>query len=280
MKLRTLDCKNCAAPLRQEGDRLVCAYCGSSFDIPADANDIEYEKIINAEDYIRLSLAKSLVNLENSYMTKEQINEEKRANIRRGRRERLKKNLIKAVIMMVLITIAEGALIFLVLFKNDDDSSKDVTKEVSVWDPGFRITPDDLRSDKEFMDYISNGIIAQDKEGHDGAVIFSSEDIWNVVKDPEIIGRYLVTEEDGNTLYILFKVTYETDDGRTLEMYDLLASRKLTVGTDGKIVYEGFEGCTTDEYDFRFHSNPELQPLYDDYICSGNTDPNIFLFEF
>ena len=66
MKLRTLDCKNCAAPLRQEGDKLVCRSCGSVFDIPGDANDIEYDRIINAEDYIRLELAKSILALENS----------------------------------------------------------------------------------------------------------------------------------------------------------------------------------------------------------------------
>ena len=89
MKLRTLNCKNCDAPLRQEGEKLVCQFCGSTFDIPKDANDIAYEQIINAEDYIRLSLAKSLLGLEKKYSDQALMNQAKRDRDLQMRRARM-----------------------------------------------------------------------------------------------------------------------------------------------------------------------------------------------
>ena len=282
MRLRTLDCKSCAAPLRQEGDKLVCKFCGSVFDIPRDANDIEYDRVVKAEDYIRLSLAKSLLNLENSYKTKEEINREKRANDLRARQERTIKTVIKSLIPIAVILTITFFICILVVMRPGGTQKTPVESETAVWDPGYRITPGDLKADKKFKKYIQEGIVSEVKQGYDdyGAVIFGSDEIWCAEKDPEILGRYLITEEDSNSLYIVFRVTFETGDGRVRDMYTIRGCDNIKVGKDGKIVYGTFDGRSTDYYDFRFHSDPDLDQLMEQYVYVNKSDLDRYFFEF
>lgn len=286
MKLRTLDCKNCAAPLRQEGEVLVCKSCGSVFNIPKDANDVEYDKIINAEDYIRLELAKSLLELENKYKTQEQINQEARDRAYNERRKRIFKIVGLITLIAALATLVGGlfeggiwaVMIGISLKKNEAAKAT----ETVVWDPGYLITPSDLKADKDFWNYISDGIIKETKEGYDsrGSVIFSSDEIWGVNTDPEVIGRYLFTSDDGNVLYIIFKVTFENVDGSKKEMYYCCASEKIKLDANGKIVYDRFQGQDTDTHEDRFHSETDLNSIYEKYINDKKTDSNWFCFEF
>ena len=283
MKLRTLNCSNCEAPLRQEGDKLVCAYCGGTFDIPTDATDSEYEKIINAEDYIRLSLAKSILGLEKKYATQQQINQAKRDEQLRQKRARMVRAVIKGCVSIMFAMLILFGMIFLVL-KFGGNSKKNNTSETTevTWNPGYRITPSDLRADKDFAALIDGGMIEDERSGYDdrGAIIFSSEDIWNISKDPEILVRYLITEEESNALYVVYKITFETNDGRVKEMYDCQAYEDLKINDDGKIEYYRKEGKITDDYDFRFHANPELEPLMEQYINCNFNDSNKYIFEF
>lgn len=285
MKLRTLDCKNCAAPLRQEGEKLVCKACGSVFDIPRDANDIEYARTVNAEDYIRLELAKSLLALENKYKTQEQINQEKRDREFSAKRKRLIKTVGMIILFASIATIlsyAIGGILFVTLGNYKNKKQKAQTTETVVWDPGYRVTPSDLKNDNKFWFYINGGIVSETRKGYDswGSVIFSSDEIWGVNEDPEIIGRYLITTEDSNALYIIFKVTFENVDGSTKDMYYCCAAENIKVNERGKIVYNGFSGKNTDTYDFRFHSDAELDSIYQTYIKPGESDYERFVFEF
>lgn len=285
MRLRTLDCKNCAAPLRQEGAKLVCRSCGSVFDIPNDASDIEYERIVNAEDYVRLELAKSILELENSYKTQEQINQEKRDKDFAARRNRT----IKVTGMIVLfasISMIVSFVIGAVLFSAVQNARykkerAQAATETEVWDPGYRITPNDLKNDRKFWDYINSDIIAETKAGYDsrGSVIFGSDEIWGVNRDPEIIGRYLITTKNSNALYIIFKVTFENVDGSTKEMYYCCASENIKVNEKGKIVYGAFEGKDTDTHDFRFYSETDLDSIYRTYIDGSDSDYHRYVFE-
>ena len=286
MKLRTLDCKNCAAPLRQEGEKLVCRACGSVFDIPRDANDIEYARTVNAEDYIRLELAKSLLALENKYKTQEQINQEKRDQDFRAKRKRLIKTLGMIILFASIATIlssAIGGILFVTLgnYKNRKQKAQETT-ETAVWDPGYRVTPSDLKNDTKFWFYINGGIVSETREGYDswGSVIFSSDEIWSVNEDPEIIGRYLITTEDSNALYIIFKVTFENVDGSTKDMYYCTAAENIKVNAKGKIVYNGFSEQNTDSYDFRFHSDADLDLIYQTYINGSPSYDERYVFEF
>ena len=283
MKLRTLDCKNCATPLRQEGDKLVCRSCGSVFDIPSDANDIEYDRIINAEDYIRLELAKSILDLENSYKNQEKINQEKRDSDLRVRRNRMVKVLSIIAIfvcldMVIWFVIQAGLFGFVQTVRSR--KAKD-TVETAVWDPGYRITPSDLKNDKKFWKYITDDIIKETKEGYDsnGSVIFSADEIWGVNKDPEVIERCLITQEDSNALYIIFKLTFENIDGRTKEMYYCTAAENIKVDEKGKIAYKRFEGKDTDSHDVRFHSEEDLDSIFQTYINGDTNDYDRFVFE-
>ena len=286
MKLRTLDCKNCAAPLRQEGEKLVCRSCGSVFDIPKDPSDIEYERTINAEDYIRLELAKSLLALENSYKTQEQINKEKRQQDYAARRKRLVKVLGIIILIECVVTIisylVEGALFGVVFTVRQKKRNAQQAAETVVWDPGFRVTPSDLKSDEEFWEYINKGIIEDTREGYDsrGSVIFSSDEIWGVNTDPEMIDRLLITTKDSNVLYIVFKVTFENIDGSTKDMYYCCAAENIKVNEKGEIVYDGFQGKETDSYDIRFHSETELENIYETYINGDVNDDDRYVFEF
>ena len=285
MKLRTLDCKNCAAPLRQEGEKLVCRACGSVFDIPSDASDIEYERIINAEDYIRLELAKSILELENSYKNQEKINQEKRDIDLRTRRKRLIKVLgiiaLFECLSMIIWFVFEAVLFSAVYNVRRKKQETQEAAETAVWDPGYRVTPSDLKHDRKFWNYINSDIVEKTKEGYDsrGSVIFSSDEIWGVNEDPEIIDRFLITTDDGNALYIIFKVTFENVDGSTKEMYYCCAAENITVNEKGKIVYDMFEGKETDSFDLRFHSEPELDSIYETYINGNKYDYDRYVFE-
>ena len=285
MKLRTLDCKNCAAPLRQEGEKLVCRSCGSVFDIPKDANDIEYERTINAEDYIRLELAKSLLALENSYKAQEQFSKEKRDRDYAARRKRLMKILGLIILITCVSTMFEyliGGALFISLsslsYKKQQAENADGTL---TWDPGYRVTPSDLKKDKVFWNYIDNDIIVETKAGYNsyGSVIFSSDEIWEVSGKPEVLDRYLITYDDSNALYIIFKVTFKNIDGTTQDMYCCRAAENIKVNK-GKIEYDKFIGKDTDSYDFRFHSDTDLDLIYETYINGSPNDYRRYVFEF
>lgn len=285
MKLRTLDCKNCAAPLRQEGEKLVCRSCGSVFDIPRDSSDIEYERTVNAEDYIRLELAKSILALENSYKNQEQINQDKRNKDLRAKRNRTSK-IIGMIVLFVGINmlvwgIIEGAFFFFSYKVSDKKRKAQEAAEAAIYDPGYRVTPSDLKNDKVFWNYINDDIITETKEGYDswGSVIFSADEIWGVNEDPEIIERCLITTEDSNTLYIIFKVTFENIDGSTKEMYYCTAAEDIRVNEKGKIVYDGFTSQNTDSYDVRFHSDEDLDSIYQTYIDVGKSDYERYYFD-
>ncbi|MCR5802925.1 MAG: hypothetical protein K6G47_01560 [Clostridia bacterium] len=284
MKLRTLNCKNCDAPLRQENNKLVCQFCGSTFDIPMDSNDIEYDRIINAEDYIRLSLAKNILGLEKKYSDQALLNQIKRERDSKMRRERMIKGLTKAFISMaaVMLVMLVITVVVLKVSNNNKERKKEQAQVVEVWNPGYRITPSDLRADKEFKELIDGGMIADERSGYDdrGAIIFSSDEIWNISKDPEIIGRYLITEEGSNMLITVYKITFETNDGRVKEMYDCQAYENLTIDENGKIVYSRKDGKNTDDYDFRFHADPELEPIMEQYIDCNFNVRSIYIFEF
>ena len=285
MKLRTLDCKNCAAPLRQEGDKLVCRSCGSVFDIPRDANDIEYERTVNAEDYIRLELAKSILALENGYKTQEQINQEKRDKDLQAKRRRTTKiiGLIALFVSldMIIFGLIEGAFWIFGFNMSIKKRKAQEAAETVIWDPGYRITPSDLKNDKKFWNYINNDIITETKDSYDsyGSVIFSSEEIWGVNTDPDVIERCLITTEDSNALYIVFKVTFENIDGSAKEMYYCCAAENIKVDENGKIVYDRFEGKNTDSYDIRFHSDEDLDSIYQTYINGDISDYDRYVFE-
>lgn len=286
MKLRTLDCKNCAAPLRQEGEKLVCRACGSVFEIPRDASDIEYSQIINAEDYIRLELAKSLLALENSYKTQEQISKEKREQEYAARRKRLVKVLGIVILVECLSTIffyiLGGVLFFGAYSIRNKRQKAQETTETAIWDPGYRVTPSDLENDTEFWEYINSGIIKDTWEYYDsrGSVIYSSDEIWGVNSDPEMIYRCLITEEKNNALYIIFKVTFENIDGSTKEMYCCCAAENIKVDEKGNIVYDKFKQMETDTYILDFRSNTDLDSIYEEYINGNEYDDDRCVFEF
>lgn len=285
MRLRTLDCKNCAAPLRQEGDKLVCRACGSVFDIPRDANDIEYDRTVNAEDYIRLELAKSILALENNYKIQGMINQDKRDKDLEAKRRRTAKiigliALFVSIDMIIFGLLEAGIWIFGINNSNKKRRAQEAA-EAAIWDPGYRVTPSDLKKDKDFWNYINNDIITETRDGYDsyGSVIFSSEEIWGVNTDPEVIERCLITTEDSNALYIVFKVTFENIDGSTKEMYYCCAAENIKVDENGKIVYKVFEGKDTDSYNDRFHSDEDLDMIYETYINGNPRDYDRYVFE-
>ena len=71
MRLKVMNCRNCNAPLHLEGEKLVCAFCGASFEIEKDAADIEYEKTVNTEAYILQSLNQETAALNKYYQEAE-----------------------------------------------------------------------------------------------------------------------------------------------------------------------------------------------------------------
>ena len=271
MKLRVLSCKNCGDPLKQEHDKLVCQYCGGSYEIEKDSSDIEYEKIANAEEYLRITLQRSKLRLEQEYRAKEEHSREQKEHhhqqMQAIRRSSLRKTIIKLVITMLVVFVGMG---FLVKFLRDSDKQKAAEKKEQErmmslsWNPGYRLTPADL--DEDFLNEYYDAILENEKDNHDGAVIFGSDDIWNAT-DYELMDTWLLTYADRNLICTTVKVTYTKGDGTTKDMYDMACTKNITVDDSGRINSEikiYFEDSST--MDYFWHSNAELQPLIDENV--------------
>ena len=294
MKLRVMNCKNCNAPLRLSGDKLVCDFCNSAFDIEKDASDVAFENVANAEELIRRSLSDRKAEMEAFFKKKEEENIAKEQEAERRHQEFLRQMRRKARLRTLRSLITTAILCVAIFFtmkfiieksKERQATSKAQTEANTKRPISYRVVPSQLEKD-DFVDHAAELVIAAEKEKHEGAVIESSKDIWNLVQEPEILEKYLVTSDSTNRLYFILKFELETKDGRTKEGYDCLYLEDFYVDEKGKLVFERDDdrvyGDTSDTYDIFWRLDFDRENMVKEAIGSKWEDEkqkNYFVFD-
>ena len=283
MKLRVMNCKNCGAPLHLVGEKLVCEFCSGVFDIEKDRSDIAYDNIVNAEEMIRRSLVDKKAEMQEYYRAQEEkmieaerLREEKEKQERLARKRKARKELLRS---FIIVTVLLVGCVFLIKFMKDKYNKDNVKPTTTQSAPTsakksarvYRVVPSQLEGDKEFMDQVEELAIDYLHKEHEGAVIESSQDIWKMIQEPELVDKYLVTSDRSNNIYLVYKFTLETDDGRTKEAYNCVATPTIYAETDGSMHFYDEDRVnlwieTSSEYEFFWHSDFDKDKLYDDII--------------
>lgn len=265
MKLVVMNCKNCNAPLHLVDGKLVCEYCNSVTDIPKDSSDEAFERVANAEEYIRRTLDQKKENLQKYYQEKEAEKLEKEANeekLRKARRLRSTlKSMVKVFVTLLFIAILVAVLIH---FANENVKRKEKEaaeryEEMMKNKPAsYRLTKTELLSDGAFAEESEKMALEYLKEDHSRSIYQATDDglaIWSMEQEPELLSKYLITTDRGNGLYFFYKVILETGDGKTMEGYDCVVIDDVHLGKSGKIESDG---------DYRIHN--EKSNTYDFYF--------------
>ncbi len=294
MKLRVMNCKNCNAPLRLEGEKLICDFCNSAFDIEKDASDVAYDNIANAEELIRRSLSDRKAEMEAFFKKKEAetiAREEERERkhkeaLKEIRRKARRKSIISFIRTLIILAICAVVMKVLIDKARDKKAERDAQKAATAANnrpKSYRVVPSELEK-AGFLEYAKDLAIDSIKEKHEGAVIQSSKDIWNLVQEPQIESVYLITSDRGNGLYFIMDLVLETEDGRTTEGYDCVYLKDILVDQDGKVSLERGERCygeNSDAYDFFWRMDFDHDAMVEKAIDSKRLDAekNYFVFD-
>ena len=277
MKLRDLNCVNCNGPLKQEGDKLVCSYCGGTFDIQKDASDIAYENIENAEEYIRMSLEKSTAALEAHYSEMNAKKEEEYRLKREEEKIKGRKDLLRTIRMLLLFPLIISALFGLLLWATEKSQQRKIIKErnekeakAEAWNPGSRLTPAEF--DDELYDELRE-LIIEHEEDEDNTVRIASDDIWNKTGEPEITDAYIISTDTNCYVYAIVKNTMESNSGETKDVYDCVYFWEFEMNRKGKAEgdMEVFTGHSS-TYDFFWHADLDYDNLKKELIEDKLTD--------
>ena len=294
MKLRIMNCKNCNAPLRLQDDKLVCDFCNSVFDIEKDESDVEYEKTVNAEEYILRSLQDKTAQLQEFYQKEEQkkieMEEKRDREIKERRREARRKARIRLIKECVMVLVIVGVSFIAVKYlrskylKEDNLRGGNQTQTTQTRPKTYRVTKSQLLDDKKFLDKVDEMAFEFEREEHEGAVILGSDEIWNMTSDPEVLERYLVTSDASNGIYEFLQVTMDAGDGRTLVGYVCVVIPNILVDEDGKVYQEDHSLTRVQEpadFDYTWKMSFDYEVLKDEVLTEIKKDAerNYFVFE-
>ena len=265
MKLVVMNCKNCNAPLHLVDGKLVCEYCDSVTDIPKDSSDEAFERVANAEEYIRRALDQKKENLQKYYQEKEAAKLEQEANEEKLKKARRLRSTLKSMVK-VFVTLLFIAILVAVLIHFANENVKRKEKEAAARyeemmknkPESYRLTKTELLSDSAFVEKSEEMALEYLKEDHKGSIYEATDDgldIWNMEQEPELLSKYLITTDRGNGIYFFYKLVIETDDGKTKEGYDCVVIEDVFLGKNGKIKSDGdywIHSERSDTFDFYF----------------------------
>ena len=294
MKLKVMNCKNCNAPLHLEEGKLVCAFCGASYEIEKDADDIEYEKTVNAEAYILQSLTQETNDLNEHYrreeakkLAREKAREEE---IAARRRENLKKSIFSAIKSIIVFTLIPAGIILVVHLsskKDDEKAAREKEARIAKAEQAqtYRVTKTELENDKSAMRKIEKLFYEYESSEYEEVEKEIDDEIWVLAQDPEIVSTYLMTTEDDSTVYSFVKAVFTTSDGRTKEVYSCVALDGLKVDKKGNVKLDPKERVYSPEasdYEYYWRGGFDRDLLYEEVIMERRLHPEkplLFYYE-
>ncbi len=294
MKLKVMNCKNCNAPLHLEDGKLVCAFCGASFEIEKDAEDIEYEKTVNAEAYILQELTRETEDLNEHYRKaeEEKLAQEKKLEEEevQRRRENLKKSIVFGIKTFAAVSLISLGIIFLVEWSSRKDDAKAARKQEEMAAKAeqattVRVTKSELENNPDVMNKIDEMVYEYESSEYKDKEKEVDGGVWTLYEDPQIVSQYLMTTEDKSTVYSFVKVVFRTDDGREKEVYNCVALDGLKVDKKGKVSLDPKKRLYSREasdYQYYWRGGFDRDLLYEEVIMERRMHPEkplLFYYE-
>ena len=282
MRLASLNCPNCNAPLREENEKFICTACGSAFALDYDEADVEHERLRTEAEKERIKTQREI----ELAATRIQLQEESKARqARREREERsermrssMKKMIIYPVILMIIASSATFvgiALISMRAMKSSRSNSRSNTNTVSTTQAIRRnLTSDEVLGDRSFTDNALASGLSFAKTSHSENVYdwnMMSELDLNVVPEakmegePKLLNVYFVANGTNNFFIMVYELNYtyvdESIDQTTTVYYaDYLADITLTdagkIQSDYKI--KAARGSSIDAYFAAYYDQDQL----------------------
>lgn len=295
MQLKSLNCKNCGNPLREEGGKLRCDVCGGIFDIETSFENQQMEQIHRSLENSEASIEADKRALEEFQRVKEEAEleaerqrKERMAEMMRPIHRRARISLIRTVVISLAVCLAIIGLMFL-LIKNTQGSAKSKKQQTTTQTTeakNYRITPSELKGAGAFVEELSDKAIEMVKKDHDGSVFESTDDtlyIWNRTDDLYVKRYYLLTREDRNYLYMLIAMPMQgknnapnSDEVLDKEVYVMAYVEDVTIASDGTVSYRDDKIQTdgSSDYNFMWHADFETDKLIEELISAKETDPD------
>ncbi|GEM_PF-2210416 len=295
MQLKSLNCKNCGNPLREENGKLHCNVCGSFFDMEENLGAQKMEHIQKSLKEAEASIETDKKALEEFMRVKEEAEIEaerkKRERMEAQMREIRKRANQKAIRQLMITLVFSAAIIILIIFlatkyknTNKNTTAKNNPPPTYV-EKNYRITPTDLKANSAFLEDLTKRTVDAVKKDHAGSVYESTTDalyIWNLNEDPYISEYYLTTREDGNYLYMLVVLPMkgdnnspQSDDVQYKDVYVMAFVEDVYIGEDGAIHYSedklNFDGSS--EYNFFWHADFDKDLLVREFVSAKEVDP-------
>ena len=222
----------------------ICDSCGSSFRIDYDDSDVAYERLSKEDELARQRFEHEKEMLETQYRLEEESRlKQAKYEKSEARKKRVAGKIGALITLLVMAAFFFGfSIFFYKLVKGKDLFSSEAfagttTTETTV--SPYLISASDVTSDTEFMENAVASVLSEIRTSRNETVTTFDMPItdWYYMNDPEIYDCYLLVSEDGNMLYFLVKISYQSeyDEEDIQVIYDSLYIRNITVGKDGKL---------------------------------------------
>ncbi len=294
MKLKIQSCPQCEAPLHLEGERLVCEYCGFNKEIEKDSNDIAYEQIANAEEFIRRSLQNKKAELQEYYAEQERKQLEKEEEeARRQRKRKIEgmvrrlKSMLKSCIIIIVLFVAVRMLGPILFDKIKETKAQRATVNTTTTNKekvrkNNQVGKSDILADPSVMEKAEKMALEYVTDQHDRGILISSLEIWNISGTPKLLEKYYISSENKNGLYFIYETTIATKQGDTKTAYDCVVLYGITVSSDGTVTLpDRVHDEKAEDYDFFWHAGFSLENLKKDVLDEKreNKMTRYFIFE-
>ena len=253
MRLASLNCPNCNAPLREENEKFICSACGSAFTLDYDESDVEHERLRTEAEKERIKTQREI----ELAATKIQLEEEAKARqLQRAREERsamvksgMKKMLIYPVVLMVIASSLTFLGIFIISHRVMKSSrSNSGRNAVSTTIAARRaITGDDILADTSFTENALASGLSFAKTSHSENVFdwnlraeldLNSVPEAKISGEPKLLNVYFVDNGATNFFIMVYELNFtyvDADIDRTTTVYYADYLSNITCSDAGKI---------------------------------------------
>ena len=242
MKLMSLNCPNCNAPVKQVAEgKFYCATCDSTFLADYDSDDVEYQKVRTAAE-----IHKQQMNLAQSGMAVQ--------NRRAKDSFKIKLIAIAAVFLFFLITTVPTVIFGMQMAQRQREASEQQQREQEARREieekqreeqrrqeqeakaaaeeaerqaklaSYRLTPEEITGDPFFVENANRTILGQ---LWDNTNLFYTNWVWN--EAPEYMTSYFLTAKDEN----------ERDQNILLSIYKIHWDKEFEDRTEHYVMYDG-----------------------------------------
>ena len=272
MRLTNINCPQCNGQLNQQEDKFYCTSCGSAFNVDYDESDIEYAKLIKEPEIARLHLENNRILLQkNAELQRKFLIGE----IKDTYKQELKTvgvTYASAAIYYVLIGIIVfiavagviGTIFFVTIRKHKAETAK---REQARIESIENLSAEDIESDRNFLENaIAGGVAYQVSQRTEPVKGDDDEGDAYLVGKPEAVNSRLLKREEGNSFIIVYKITYEFSESKTLKVvYDAVIFENIALDETGHISCkdpcERFWGREADD---RWNGYENAEDVYDD----------------